>query len=94
LSQIIVLVNMKKHDVLFFIFVAHNHMNDCFYRWVMRRMQKEFVELLQQSTTGKLLENITVRDFNLGSTFPIIRHATTNNVVVNEDNIIEVQTSS
>ena len=53
-------------------------------------MQKEFVELLQQSTTGKLLENITVRDFNLGSTFPIIRHAVTNSVVVNDDNIIEV----
>jgi len=53
-------------------------------------MQKEFVELLQQSTTGKLLENITVRDFNLGSTFPVIRNATTVSVDVNDDNIIEV----
>ena len=56
----------------------------------MRRMQREFVELLQQSTAGKLLENISVRDFNLGSTFPIIKNATTQGVSVNDDNVIEV----
>jgi len=56
----------------------------------MRRMQKEFAEMLQQTTTGKLLEQITVRDFNLGSTFPIIRNVSTSNVQVDDDNMIEV----
>lgn len=53
-------------------------------------MQKEFAEMLQQTTTGKLLEQITVRDFNLGSTFPIIRNVSTSNVQVDDDNMIEV----
>lgn len=56
----------------------------------MRRMQKEFAEMLQQTTTGKLLEQITVRDFNLGSTFPIIRSVTTSGIQVDDDNMIEV----
>jgi len=46
--------------------------------------------MLRQTTTGKLLEQITVRDFNLGSTFPIIRSVTTNGVQVDDDNMIEV----
>jgi len=56
----------------------------------MRRMQKEFAEMLRQTTAGKLLQQITVRDFNLGSTFPIIRHATMSGVQVDDDNMIEV----
>jgi len=57
----------------------------------MRRMQKEFADMLNQTTTGKLLEQITVRDFNLGSTFPIIRSVTTSGVQVDDDNMIEVR---
>lgn len=57
-------------------------------RWAMNRMKLEFEEMLR-STTGKLLEHISVRDFNLGRTFPIIRGATVNNVSVNEDNMVE-----
>ena len=57
----------------------------------MRRMQKEFAQMLQQTTTGKLLEQITVRDFNLGSTFPIIRNITRSGVQVDDDNVIEVR---
>jgi len=56
----------------------------------MRRMQKEFADMLQQTTTGKLLQQITVRDFNLGSTFPIIRSVTASNIQVDDDNMIEV----
>ena len=56
----------------------------------MRRMQKEFAEMLRQTTTGKLVQQITVRDFNLGSTFPIIRNVTANGVQVDDDNMIEV----
>jgi len=54
-------------------------------------MQKEFADMLNQTTTGKLLEQITVRDFNLGSTFPIIRSVTTSGVQVDDDNMIEVR---
>jgi len=53
-------------------------------------MQKEFAEMLRQTATGKLLEQITVRDFNLGSTFPVIRNVTTNGVHIDDDNMIEV----
>jgi len=56
-------------------------------------MQKEFAQMLQQTTTGKLLEQITVRDFNLGSTFPIIRTVTTSGVHVDDDNMIEVSST-
>lgn len=52
-------------------------------------MKMEFEEMLR-STTGKLLEHITVRDFNLGKTFPIIKNAAVDNVIVNEDNTLEV----
>ena len=55
----------------------------------MKRLKVEFAEMLQ-STTGKLLDQIRVRDFNLGRTFPIIRQATVHNVSVNEDSMIEV----
>ena len=61
-------------------------------RWVMRRMQKEFADMLQQTTAGKLLQQITVRDFNLGSTFPIIRNVTQSGIQVDDDNMIEVST--
>lgn len=57
-------------------------------RWVMKRMKMEFEEMLR-STTGKLLEHITVRDFNLGKTFPIIKNAAVDNVIVNDDNTLE-----
>ena len=55
----------------------------------MRRMQKEFAEMLRQ-TPGRLLEQITVRDFNLGATFPVIHGVTTSGVRVDDDNCIEV----
>ncbi|KAL8569316.1 hypothetical protein ACOMHN_024264 [Nucella lapillus] len=40
-------------------------------RWVMRKMNFEFAELLQ-TTSGKLLAHIIVRDFSLGSKCPVI----------------------
>jgi len=47
--------------------------------------------MLRLTTTGKLLEQITVRDFNLGSTFPVIRNVTTSGVQVDDDNMIDVR---
>ena len=50
---------------------------------------REFDEMLL-TTTGKLLESITVRDFNVGRAFPILRYTSVDNVVINEDNLIDV----
>ena len=54
----------------------------------MKRMNIEFAELLQ-TTTGKLLDTIVTREFNLGKTFPIIKSAKVENVEV-KDNGLEV----
>ncbi|CAH1777600.1 unnamed protein product [Owenia fusiformis] len=45
-------------------------------RWVTEKLNIEFAELLTQTTTGKLLDNISVRDFSLGDAFPIIKGGT------------------
>lgn len=83
-------------EIMLYIYVVNvspklsNKQNICICRWAMKRMKLEFEEMLR-STTGKLLEHITVRDFNLGRTFPIIKNASVDNVSVNEDNVIEVR---
>lgn len=41
-------------------------------RWVVRKMNVELEELLQTKTAGRVLEQITVRDYCLGSTLPTI----------------------
>ncbi|ELT94329.1 hypothetical protein CAPTEDRAFT_228988 [Capitella teleta] len=57
-------------------------------RWVMRRMQLEFTELLY-TTTGKLLDQITVRDYNLGDTLPVIRYVSVLDVNMKDDSLLE-----
>ncbi|XP_061928200.1 PDZ domain-containing protein 8 isoform X2 [Apis cerana] len=41
--------------------------------WLYRKLNNEFKELLTQSTTGKLLDSVQLRDLNLGSQFPTIK---------------------
>ncbi|XP_071949432.1 PDZ domain-containing protein 8-like [Antedon mediterranea] len=41
--------------------------------WVIKKMNVEFDELLQSKTAGRLLEQIKVRDYCLGPTFPTIK---------------------
>ncbi|XP_076233492.1 PDZ domain containing 8 isoform X2 [Calliopsis andreniformis] len=41
--------------------------------WLYRKLNNEFKELLTQSTTGKLLDSVKLRDLNLGSQFPTIK---------------------
>ena len=53
-------------------------------------MNLEFAELLQ-TTTGKLLDSIVTREFSLGKTFPIIKHATVQNVKI-KDGVLDVST--
>ncbi|XP_012146252.2 PDZ domain containing 8 isoform X4 [Megachile rotundata] len=41
--------------------------------WLYRKLNNEFKELLTQSTTGKLLDSVQLRDLNLGTQFPTIK---------------------
>nr|XP_050863722.1 PDZ domain-containing protein 8 isoform X2 [Vespula vulgaris] len=41
--------------------------------WLYRKLNNEFKELLTQSTTGKLLDSVKLRDLNLGTEFPTIK---------------------
>ncbi|XP_033326489.2 PDZ domain containing 8 isoform X2 [Megalopta genalis] len=41
--------------------------------WLHRKLNNEFKELLTQSTTGKLLDSVKLRDLNLGTQFPTIK---------------------
>ncbi|XP_032684766.1 PDZ domain-containing protein 8 isoform X2 [Odontomachus brunneus] len=41
--------------------------------WLYRKLNNEFKELLTQSTTGKLLDSVKLRDLNLGTQFPMIK---------------------
>jgi hypothetical protein len=41
-------------------------------RYIMRKLNVEFKELLTTKTAGRLVERITVRDFSLGSHIPVI----------------------
>ncbi|XP_046831711.1 PDZ domain-containing protein 8 isoform X2 [Vespa crabro] len=41
--------------------------------WLYRKLNNEFKELLTQSTTGKLLDSVKLRDLNLGTQFPTIK---------------------
>ncbi|KAL5012622.1 hypothetical protein ScPMuIL_011173 [Solemya velum] len=52
-------------------------------QWAVKKMNVEFMEMLQ-TTSGKLIDQITVREFSLGETFPIIH-----SVEVKKINIIE-----
>ncbi|XP_033124397.1 PDZ domain-containing protein 8-like [Anneissia japonica] len=41
--------------------------------WIIKKMNVEFDELLRSKTAGRLLEQIKVRDYCLGPTFPTIK---------------------
>ncbi|XP_033631360.1 PDZ domain-containing protein 8-like [Asterias rubens] len=45
-------------------------------RWVVRKMNVEFEELLTTKAAGKILEQITVQDYCLGTSFPTIKSVT------------------
>ncbi|KAL3880384.1 hypothetical protein ACJMK2_032628 [Sinanodonta woodiana] len=57
-------------------------------RWVVKKMNVEFEELLR-TTAGKLFDQIQVQEFNLGETFPIIKSAVVRNVDMQKD-VMEV----
>ncbi|XP_074651149.1 PDZ domain-containing protein 8-like isoform X2 [Tubulanus polymorphus] len=53
--------------------------------WMIQKLNVEFEEMLQ-TTTGKLIDQIMVRDFTLGPTFPVIKHTSVKNIVPQADN--------
>ncbi|XP_076446430.1 PDZ domain-containing protein 8-like [Babylonia areolata] len=57
-------------------------------RWVMRKMNFEFAELLQ-TTSGKLLAHIIVRDFSLGTKFPVVGGVSVQKVELGEGEQLE-----
>ncbi|XP_077984594.1 PDZ domain-containing protein 8-like [Glandiceps talaboti] len=45
-------------------------------RWVIKKMNVEFDELLQSKTLGRVIEALTVRDYSLGPHLPTFKNAT------------------
>ncbi|KAJ8298224.1 hypothetical protein KUTeg_024755 [Tegillarca granosa] len=59
-------------------------------QWAVRKMNVELSELLTNTTTGKVIDQISVREFSLGNTFPVIKSVAVHNVIVEKDTIEEV----
>ncbi|XP_062594613.1 PDZ domain-containing protein 8-like [Saccostrea cucullata] len=55
-------------------------------RWVIKKMNAEFAELMQK-TAGRILEQITVQEFNLGPSFPVIKSVTVKDTQIENDAI-------
>ncbi|KAK6487642.1 PDZ domain-containing protein 8-like [Huso huso] len=43
--------------------------------WVTKKIKVEFEELLQTKTAGRLLEGLSLRDFSLGNSLPVLKTA-------------------
>ncbi|XP_064636736.1 PDZ domain-containing protein 8-like isoform X2 [Lineus longissimus] len=54
--------------------------------WLINKMNAEFDEMLQ-TTTGKLMDQITVRDFNIGGHFPIAKWFSVKSATPHADNL-------
>jgi hypothetical protein len=60
-------------------------------RYIMRKLNVEFKELLTTKTAGKLVDRITVRDFSLGSHIPVVQSVYLQNYKLDEEkNCIQV----
>ncbi|GAB6027659.1 hypothetical protein CHUAL_001900 [Chamberlinius hualienensis] len=58
-------------------------------RWFMKKLSVEFEELLQGTTTGKLLEQITIQDLYFGTHFPLIKSLSVKNVQMHNAGYIQ-----
>uniref|UniRef100_T1J1P6 PDZ domain-containing protein 8 n=1 Tax=Strigamia maritima TaxID=126957 RepID=T1J1P6_STRMM len=59
-------------------------------RWFMKKLSVEFEELLQKTTIGKLIDQITLKDLMLGTEFPLIKDIKVSNFQLHESkNYIE-----
>lgn len=58
-------------------------------QWAVRKMNVEFEEMLQ-TTTGKLIDQISVRDFSMGSSFPVIKSIAVQRAKIEQGDHLEV----
>ncbi|KAK3100757.1 hypothetical protein FSP39_024793 [Pinctada imbricata] len=58
-------------------------------RWVIKKMNMEFAELMQK-TTGRIIDQITVQDFSLGPVFPVIKTAIVKDVKLQGETLEQV----
>lgn len=43
-----------------------------FFRLMMNQINKEFMEILLTKTQGKMLERLSVREYNMGTSLPVL----------------------
>ncbi|KAF4531644.1 hypothetical protein B566_EDAN006575 [Ephemera danica] len=68
---------------LLFHFLFHELRNSDEVRtWFLKKLSLEFDELLTRSTTGKLIDKITIRELDLGSRLPTITGLTVQDVLL------------
>ncbi|XP_060074171.1 PDZ domain-containing protein 8-like [Ylistrum balloti] len=58
-------------------------------QWAVKKMNVEFEEMLQ-TTTGKLIDQISVRDFNMGSSFPVLKSVAVQKAQIEQEDQLEV----
>lgn len=54
-------------------------------RWIVKRLQMEFNELLSRTAAGKLLHDIKLRNFSVGTQFPVIKDIQVSRVTLAPD---------
>ena len=57
---------------------------------VAQEIEPRIFEVLVKTQAGKVINAITMNDFSLGTSSPVIRNVTLHNVSLNDDNTIEV----
>lgn len=55
------------------------------HRFILRKLQIEMNDLLSRTTVGRLVKDIKVRDFNVGSQFPAFKQVGISNVQLSQD---------
>ncbi|XP_033742229.1 PDZ domain-containing protein 8-like [Pecten maximus] len=58
-------------------------------QWAVKKMNVEFEEMLQ-TTTGKLIDQISVRDFSMGSSFPVLKSVAVQKAKIEQEDHLEV----
>lgn len=58
-------------------------------QWAVKKMNVEFEEMMQ-TTTGKLIDQISVRDFSMGSSFPVLKSVAVQKAKIEQEDHLEV----
>uniref|UniRef100_A0A914VZQ2 PDZ domain-containing protein 8 n=1 Tax=Plectus sambesii TaxID=2011161 RepID=A0A914VZQ2_9BILA len=57
-----------------------------FRRWALKRLQLEFNDMTSRSATGRLLQDIKIRDLTVGTQFPVIKSMQVDKAQLSKDN--------